>query len=59
MATARLRTDPKHWRDRAEEARIHAGRMADDDAKLTMLRIAEEYERLAERAEARLKTGGN
>jgi hypothetical protein len=45
--------DPKHWRARAEEARILANQMNDSEAKVAMLRIAEDYEHLAERAEDR------
>ncbi len=45
--------DPKHWRDRAEEARIKAELMSDEQAVQTMLHVAEQYERLAERAELR------
>jgi hypothetical protein len=52
--------DPKHWRQRAEEARVHAEDIFDPEAKKTMLRIAEDYEKLAERAEQRLReAGGN
>ena len=43
--------DPKHWRDRAEEARIKAELMADEQAIQTMLEVAEQYDRLAEKAE--------
>jgi len=45
--------EPDHWRARAEEAQILANQMNDAEAKVAMLRIAEEYERLAQRAEAR------
>jgi hypothetical protein len=45
--------DAKHWRERAEEARVHAEAMTDPEAKRTMLGIAAEYERLAELAEER------
>jgi hypothetical protein len=31
--------DPKHWRDRAEQARAHAEQMTDREAKQTMLGI--------------------
>jgi hypothetical protein len=48
--------DPKHWRDRAEQARAHAEQMTDREAKQTMLGIAEDYEKLAQRAEERLKS---
>ena len=46
--------DPKHWRERAEEARARVEQMIDRDAKEAMLRIAEDYEKLAKRAEERL-----
>jgi hypothetical protein len=46
--------DPKHWRKRAEEARAQAEQMTDRDAKQMMLGIAEDYEKLAKRAEERL-----
>jgi hypothetical protein len=45
--------EPQHWRDRAEEARVLANHMDDSEAKVAMLRIAEEYEHLARRAEDR------
>jgi hypothetical protein len=47
--------DPKHWRDRAEEARALAGQMADHDSKRRMVEIAKGYEYLAHRAEERLR----
>jgi hypothetical protein len=45
--------DPKHWRQRAEQARVLAGQMRDDASKEMMLGIAKDYDRLAERAEQR------
>jgi hypothetical protein len=36
--------EPEHWLARAEEARILANQMNDAEAKVAMLRIAEDYE---------------
>jgi hypothetical protein len=47
--------DPKHWCKRAEQMRTLAEEMHDEQTKQTMLRIASDYERLAERAEQRAK----
>ena len=44
---------PAHWRQRAQETRALANQIDDEDAKLAMLRIADEYELLAKRAAAR------
>jgi DNA mismatch repair ATPase MutS len=41
--------DPKHWRRRAKEARALAEQIADPEAKRTMLKNADDYERLAQR----------
>ena len=45
--------DPKHWLDRAKEARALAEQMDDPEVKGTMLKNADDYERLAKRAEER------
>jgi hypothetical protein len=39
--------DPKHWLERAEEARSIADQLSDPDSRRMMLRIAENYERFA------------
>ena len=52
---ASIVNDPKHWRMRAEEARALADKMSDQLSKEMMLGIAEDYDRLAERAEERAK----
>ncbi len=48
--------DPAHWRQRADEARAMAEQITDRDARQMMLGIAEDYEKLAKRAEERLKS---
>ena len=53
--SASIVNDPKHWRMRAEEARALADKMSDQLSKEMMLGIAEDYDRLAERAEERAK----
>jgi hypothetical protein len=50
---ASLVNDPKHWRDRAREKRALAERLRNEQAKQAVLRIANDYERLAQRAEER------
>jgi hypothetical protein len=46
--------DPKRWRERAEEARMQAEQMHTDDAKRSLLQVAATYDRMAERAGARI-----
>lgn len=54
MSPVAIVNNPDHWRNRAEEVRLLAEDMKDDVSKQTMLRIADDYERLALRAEQRL-----
>ena len=42
---------PKHWRARAEELRVISETVRDTEVEGIMLRIASEYERLAEAIE--------
>jgi hypothetical protein len=50
--------DPKPWLDRAREARALAEQIDDLEAKRTMLKNANDYERLAQRAEERAAGSG-
>ena len=50
---ASILNDPQHWRNRAEEARSVADQFSDPESKRTLLRITEDYERLAEHAKRR------
>jgi hypothetical protein len=45
--------DPEYWRSRSEEARAVATQMMDPHTKAVMLSIAQDYEKLAKRAEQR------
>jgi hypothetical protein len=47
--------DPKHWHQRAIEARQIVDRMTDPFARKRMLGVAEQYEKIAQRAVERLK----
>ncbi|TMJ94726.1 MAG: hypothetical protein E6G77_22175 [Alphaproteobacteria bacterium] len=47
--------DPKHWEERAEEAGSIAEELKDPESKRMLLRIADDYDRLAAHARARMK----
>jgi hypothetical protein len=53
IATKRIH-DPEYWGRRADEAREIASPMTHHDTRSTMLRVAELYEDLAQKAERRL-----
>jgi hypothetical protein len=52
-----LLNNPAHWQLRAEETRLLAAQLIDPEAKATILKIAEEYDRLALRALTRMQEG--
>ena len=45
--------DAKHWRDRAAEMRVLSAGMKDFEAQTLMIKLANEYDELADRAEDR------
>jgi hypothetical protein len=45
--------DPNHWRQRSVQLRLMAQGVDDPKTKASMLKIADEYEKLAHRAEQR------
>lgn len=57
VATKSLYDDPEHWRSRAEEMRTTSEGMNDLVTKAIMMRIAADYDRLADRAEVRADGG--
>ena len=50
--------DPKHWRERGEQLRTLAEGLNDPDAKEQLLKLADDYERLASRAVERTANPG-
>jgi hypothetical protein len=46
--------NPAHWHLRAQEVRLLAAQLEDEEAKAAALKIADEYEALAIRAQKRL-----
>jgi hypothetical protein len=49
----RITDDPKRWRNRADEMRALSGMMINPEAIVTTLRLADGYDRLADRAQLR------
>jgi len=57
MANQSHLEDPHHWRSRANEMRALASQVGFLPAKDQLLRVAEEYDLLARRADERAKGG--
>jgi hypothetical protein len=55
---ASIKDDPVHWRERAKEARAHADQLTDREARALMLAVVDSYDKLAERAEKKLRDAG-
>jgi hypothetical protein len=53
-----LLNNPAHWHLRAQETRLLASQLEDPEAKATILKMADEYDRLAIRAAKRLSQEG-
>jgi hypothetical protein len=56
LMTKKPTNDPKHWRDRAAAMRALADTVKDPETKSIMYRLADDYERLADRAARRQAT---
>jgi hypothetical protein len=50
--------DAKHWRDRAAEMRVLSDVMIDQESQRMMLKLANDYDKLADRAEDRAARDG-
>jgi hypothetical protein len=57
MEGATVALDSRHWRDRANEARSQAELLHNDTTRRIMLRLAADYDNLADRAEAKEASG--
>jgi hypothetical protein len=51
--------DPKHWRDRAAEMRALTETMKDPETIAIMNRLADDYDKLADRAAQRQREQSN
>ena len=53
MKQKKLFSDAKHWRSRAEATRRKAESLEDDTSRCRLIKVAEEYDKLARLAEGR------
>lgn len=53
MKQKNLFSDAKHWRSRAEATRRKAESLEDDTSRSRLIKVAEEYDKLARLAEGR------
>ncbi len=51
--TRQSTNDAEHWRDRAAEMRALSAELKDFETRTLMLRLANDYDKLADRAEER------
>jgi hypothetical protein len=51
LAGLSMLDNPEHWRERAEKTRTIAHKVLDIESKFRLMKIADEYNRLAKRAE--------
>jgi hypothetical protein len=58
VATSPSFSDPERWRKRGERLRAIAADVVDPNLRARLIRIADGYDGLAERAEARAHTSG-
>jgi hypothetical protein len=56
MADYQYLTNPKHWRDRAEQTLAKAQQESRPEARDRLQKVAQEYKQLAERAERYLSS---
>ncbi|OSI71100.1 hypothetical protein BSZ22_12860 [Bradyrhizobium canariense] len=56
MKQKNLFSDAKHWRGRAEATRLKAESIEDDTSRCRLLKVAEEYDKLARIAEGRQRS---
>ncbi|MGN6747820.1 MAG: hypothetical protein ACTHJS_04425 [Xanthobacteraceae bacterium] len=58
MATSPPFSDPERWRKRGEKLRAIAADVVDSNLRARLIKIADGYDGLAERAEQRARTSG-